>query len=352
MSPEESLDILGVDRDSTWEEVRSSYLRKVSEWEQARAAANNDEERLAASYAFDKLNQAYEILQVEYFTEGRLQDEPETNNDETTISDAELENLGSVLDSKTIFRVMLAGIVLGLFFIAAIGISKVAYKKLYLPVSTFVANVRDIQALNGNDEGEADSFEVLEKSITKSYGDGKHDVSGSVNNTQTTAKYVSVEKTTLADINTSKGNKTNFVAKIGESDFNPRPEIIQASVRCDLPVVEKILKAGGNVDEEDSRGDTSLAWATKRGCTKLVSYLLKHGADVNHKANNGFDALMWARLYKVSAIEELLKKAGAKYKGSYWSRNDPGNELVWQKKQFSAFCKTGNCKSTNSPSHK
>lgn len=57
-----------------------------------------------------------------------------------------------------------------------------------------------------------------------------------------------------------------------------------------IPVCEKLLKKGWNVDIEDSEGCAPLIYAARRGRFEVVKYLLEKGAEVNKEDRNGLNA--------------------------------------------------------------
>jgi ankyrin repeat protein len=71
-----------------------------------------------------------------------------------------------------------------------------------------------------------------------------------------------------------------------ESSVNDR--FYDAIRADDGPAVEMLLKAGGNVNARDSRGNTPLMYAAAVGSPQMMRRLIAAGADVN--ARNGFQA--------------------------------------------------------------
>ncbi|VUC28740.1 unnamed protein product [Clonostachys rosea] len=73
-------------------------------------------------------------------------------------------------------------------------------------------------------------------------------------------------------------------------------------------IVEKLLEEGGNVDDEDEEGYTSLARAAEGGYQELVMMLLRKGADVNAGRRS---PLAVAALRGRKKVVEILLQAGA-----------------------------------------
>ena len=58
--------------------------------------------------------------------------------------------------------------------------------------------------------------------------------------------------------------------------------------------VQRLLKAGGEVNTRDAEGATPLMYAALYGDAAMVRLLLEHGASANESDNAGATALMWA----------------------------------------------------------
>lgn len=74
-----------------------------------------------------------------------------------------------------------------------------------------------------------------------------------------------------------------------------------------LHIVEWIISKGGNVEQQDAKGQTPLIWAAYFGKTKVIKALLKAGANPNHLPTKGSTALTVAiQSGQLSAVKILL----------------------------------------------
>lgn len=90
------------------------------------------------------------------------------------------------------------------------------------------------------------------------------------------------------------------------------PPIVQAAINGDKQKVEKLVKAGKDVDEEDYTGYTAMDWAIKAGNVEMVKTLLKSGADPNNQTSYSMTPLMTAAEKGRPEIIKVLHSAGAK----------------------------------------
>ncbi len=76
-------------------------------------------------------------------------------------------------------------------------------------------------------------------------------------------------------------------------------------------MLEILLKAGADIDQETPMGTPLMNAATNIWNAKIIDMLLVAGADVNRRDRNGRTALFYAHLFENSDIEMQLIKAGA-----------------------------------------
>ena len=94
-------------------------------------------------------------------------------------------------------------------------------------------------------------------------------------------------------------------------------------------MVELLMKAGSDVNVQNSNGNTALMEAAGGGHTAMVELLLKAGADVNAKNKFGGTALMWAAGFGHTAMVERLLKAGADSRAT----DKDGHNALWHVNQ-------------------
>jgi ankyrin repeat protein len=88
-----------------------------------------------------------------------------------------------------------------------------------------------------------------------------------------------------------------------------------AVIRSMLDVVKKIVEKGGDVNVQDSRGNTPLHWAAQHGYTSVVDFLCHEcNANTNVKNNEGQTPLdlLTTSVYNRPAIVDTLKAHNAK----------------------------------------
>jgi len=88
--------------------------------------------------------------------------------------------------------------------------------------------------------------------------------------------------------------------------------LIKASIEGDSLAVQKLIDAGANINEPDSRGYNALFYAVEYGQLEVVKSLISKGANLESKDLSGLTPLAYAIHYDRKAdIIKLLIKSGA-----------------------------------------
>ena len=88
-------------------------------------------------------------------------------------------------------------------------------------------------------------------------------------------------------------------------------QLLEAVANDNNAEVERLIKAGANLDAQDINGNTALHLAVLDNNSNIIIKLLKEGADVNAKDINGSTALhLAAKSGHIEAVNKL-KEAGA-----------------------------------------
>jgi len=122
----------------------------------------------------------------------------------------------------------------------------------------------------------------------------------------------------------NKGEAKNMSAKAEKADSSQAalasqlasPEELaealqNAAFYGDLAEVQRLLKAGANVDAKSSLGFTPLMRASERGNVEIARALLQAGADCDVARDNGSTALMDASSGNQPEVLKVLIEAGA-----------------------------------------
>jgi ankyrin repeat protein len=108
-----------------------------------------------------------------------------------------------------------------------------------------------------------------------------------------------------------------FTAPITELLTNLDQQLIDATIKQDITLVQIALDAGANVDHQDERGNTALIFASLRNNVDIVQILLDAGADPDLRALG--DSVIIGSLVGMNALTatssleviKLLLKYGA-----------------------------------------
>lgn len=85
----------------------------------------------------------------------------------------------------------------------------------------------------------------------------------------------------------------------------------EAARTGDVPVLERLLAAGADIDALDGHGQTALMLAALEGHERAVAFLAQRGADLNHTGDYRLSALMLAVIRGHRWVAQALVNAGA-----------------------------------------
>lgn len=113
----------------------------------------------------------------------------------------------------------------------------------------------------------------------------------------------------VVDFLISKGANVNNNAR--ENDVFNYP-IIMAAHLNEPSILEKLIKAGADVNIKDSNNETALIIAAESGHKNIVEILLTYHADINTQTKGCWNAVDRAILENKGEVVEILKAKGAK----------------------------------------
>jgi predicted nucleic acid-binding OB-fold protein len=99
--------------------------------------------------------------------------------------------------------------------------------------------------------------------------------------------------------------------------------LIKASAKGDSSAVQKLIKEGANINEQDSGGATPLYYAVSTRNYNLVKMLIDKGANVNVGDKRKITPLMLSASYGSTDIVELLIESGADINAKDYSDETP-----------------------------
>lgn len=85
----------------------------------------------------------------------------------------------------------------------------------------------------------------------------------------------------------------------------------RAAKEGDVRTLDRMLRAGYDIDKRDGFSQTALMRAAHAGQSETVGWLIQHGAALDHTAKFGLSALMLSVIAGRPQIARLLAKAGA-----------------------------------------
>lgn len=100
-------------------------------------------------------------------------------------------------------------------------------------------------------------------------------------------------------------------ARVGEGEHAGKTVLMLAAQSGDPVLVDRLLRAGAEPDQDNGRGGTALMFAATQGHTGVVAVLLEAGADLDRQASNGWTAVMLATAKRHRDVIEVLAAAGA-----------------------------------------
>ena len=105
---------------------------------------------------------------------------------------------------------------------------------------------------------------------------------------------------------------TGYEAKHVSKSSHGLKLLFTASMKGDVPVVQRLVEVGVNVNGRTVSGLTPLMAAASRGYSDIVELLIHSGSEVNSKDNRGRTALLLAESLGYSRTVAFLKRAGGK----------------------------------------
>ncbi|POH60382.1 ankyrin repeat domain-containing protein [Arthrobacter glacialis] len=95
-----------------------------------------------------------------------------------------------------------------------------------------------------------------------------------------------------------------------EAQMDLDQQLILAAKANDLPLVDRLIQAGGNVNAKDSMQDSAFLYAGAEGFNEILELTLAHGADVSSTNRYGGTALIPASEHGHVETVRILIKAG------------------------------------------
>ena len=93
------------------------------------------------------------------------------------------------------------------------------------------------------------------------------------------------------------------------------PPIIEATMDDNQTEINRLLRDGAKINDQDAQGLTALHWAASLNNENMVKFLLRKGINTSIRSDNGFTAESYARALKNNTIADIIKKHDEKNKG-------------------------------------
>jgi ankyrin repeat protein len=84
-------------------------------------------------------------------------------------------------------------------------------------------------------------------------------------------------------------------------------QLLKAAKSGETDEIQRLLKAGANINAKDDGGWTALFYAARWGRTETCSFLIESGADVNAKDDGGWTAFILAAIEGNTETVAFLK---------------------------------------------
>ena len=111
--------------------------------------------------------------------------------------------------------------------------------------------------------------------------------------------------------------------------------LFDAAEKGDNAEIEKLLRAGADINAKVFGGETALMRVAGKGKTDICSLLIERGANVDQKDNSGWTALMCAAYEGFTQTCALLINNGAKIEvARIGSGNDDGEQAYLTEEEF------------------
>ena len=87
-----------------------------------------------------------------------------------------------------------------------------------------------------------------------------------------------------------------------------------AALNQHMDAIKILAKFGGDIDQTDRDGCTTLHYIAEKGTLEMVKYLIEHGVPVAARCRGGEQAIHWATSGKNEPVVRYLKTQISKHK--------------------------------------